>query len=108
MQNHSIETLAYANPAKQIDISGKVSRALLDAIAAAYSAANTLISDGYKPYRITIQGTVPVVWIHPTTRCRHLHGVTKIISNLPGEGRKTTMASRMGGAQIQWTIQGAK
>lgn len=102
--NTSIETSAYAHPSRQLDLHGKLSRALLDALATAYSVANTLISDGYRPYRITIQGAIPTVWIHPTTRCRHLRGVTKTISNLPGQGRTVTMASRLGGAQIQWTI----
>lgn len=107
MNAHQLESYAYNhhNP-KAKDKNGKLNKALLDAIAIAAHETKRLIDRGFSPYRITVQGVTPTIWVRYTGHCKRLQGVTKIISNLPGQGRVIVMACRIRGAQIQWSIQG--
>ena len=107
MNTHQLESCAYGhyNP-KARDKNGKLSKALLDAIAIAAHEAKGLIDKGFSPYRITVQGATPTIWVRNTNHCKRLQGVTKIISNLPGQGRVIVMACRIRRAQIQWSVRG--
>ncbi len=77
-------------------------RDLANALIVAFQALTQLAEAGYKPQRISCEGPTPVIWIRYNGQCKHLHGVTKIISNLPVIGRQITMACRFAGAQVQW------
>ncbi|HBR96791.1 MAG TPA: hypothetical protein DD979_05370 [Gammaproteobacteria bacterium] len=105
MNQQQIDTSAYAAPFRTSLRDGKLAKHLMDALVVAYSVGNTLLTDGFRPYRITVQGAVPVIWVEHSPRCRTLCGVVKTVSNLPDEGPTTIMAARVGGAQVQWRVE---
>lgn len=106
MNTQELESYAYGNYNPQSrDKNGKLSKALLDAIAIASHETKRLIDEGFSPYRITVQGVTPTIWVRNTGHCKKLQGVTKIISNLPGQGRVIVMACRIRRAQIQWSVR---